>query len=40
MVNTAKDVLTYGRDGGKIMAKNGWLEEPPSMQDIGNNLIK
>ena len=30
MVNTAKDVLTYGRDGGKIMAKNGWLEEPPS----------
>ena len=33
MANTAKDVLTYGRDGGKIMAKNGWLEEPPSMQD-------
>ena len=39
MVNTAKDVLTYGRDGGKIMAKNGWLEEPPSMQDR-NNLSK
>lgn len=39
MVNTAKDVLTYGRDAGKIMAKNGWLEEPPSMQDR-NNLTK
>ena len=39
MVNTAKDVLTYGRDGGKIMAKNGWLEEPPSMQDR-NDLTK
>ena len=39
MANTAKDVLTYGRDGGKIMAKNGWLEEPPSMQDR-NDLTK
>ena len=39
MGNTAKDVLTYGRDGGKIMAKNGWLEEPPSMQDR-NDLTK
>jgi hypothetical protein len=39
MVNTAKDALTYGRDGGKIMAKNGWLEEPPSMQDR-NDLTK
>lgn len=33
MVNTAKDVLTFERDGGKIMAKSGWLEEPPQMQD-------
>ncbi|MCQ6276404.1 DUF3231 family protein [Bacillus sp. V3B] len=39
MVNTAKDVLTYGRDGGKIMAKNGWLEEPPQMEDR-NSLTK
>ncbi|MBZ5753459.1 DUF3231 family protein [Metabacillus rhizolycopersici] len=39
MVGTAKDVLTYGRDGGKIMAKNGWLEEPPQMQDR-NDLTK
>lgn len=33
MVNEAKDILTYGREGGKLMAKNGWLEEPPQMQD-------
>jgi hypothetical protein len=39
MASEAKDILTYGRDGGRIMAKNGWLEEPPSMQDR-NNLTK
>src|SRR6478735_3690144 len=39
LVSTAKDILTYGQDGGKIMTKNGWLEEPPSMEDR-NDLIK
>jgi hypothetical protein len=39
MVSEAKDILTFGRDGGRIMAKNGWLEEPPSMQDR-NDLTK
>ena len=39
MVSEAKDILTYGQDGGKIMAKNGWLEEPPQMQDR-NELTK
>jgi hypothetical protein len=39
MVSTAKDILTYGHDGGKIMAKNDWLEEPPQMQDR-NDLTK
>jgi hypothetical protein len=39
IVSEAKDILTYGQDGGKIMAKNGWLEEPPSMQDR-NDLTK
>ncbi len=39
LVSTAKDILTYGQDGGKIMAKNGWVEEPPSMEDR-NDLIK
>jgi hypothetical protein len=39
MVSEAKDILTYGQDGGKIMAKNGWLEEPPQMQDR-NDLTK
>ena len=39
MVSAAKDILTYGQDGGKLMAKNGWLEEPPQMQDR-NDLTK
>lgn len=39
MANTAKDVLSYGKDGGKIIAINGWLEEPPQMQDR-NDLTK
>ncbi|MBB6447810.1 DUF3231 family protein [Bacillus benzoevorans] len=39
MVNEAKDILTYGSEGGKLMAKNGWLEEPPQMQDR-NQLTK
>jgi hypothetical protein len=33
MVSEAKDILTYGQEGGKLMAKKGWLEEPPQMQD-------
>ncbi len=39
LIGTAKDILTYGQEGGKIMAKNGWLEQPPSMEDR-NKLIK
>ncbi|MGM0845574.1 MAG: DUF3231 family protein [Bacillota bacterium] len=39
LVDKAKDILTYGQDGGKIMAKNGWLEQPPSMEDR-NKLMK
>ncbi|WP_394234467.1 DUF3231 family protein [Niallia oryzisoli] len=39
MINEAKDILTYGQEGGKLMAKNGWLEEPPQMQDR-NDLTK
>ncbi|RIW34708.1 DUF3231 family protein [Bacillus salacetis] len=39
LVEKAKDILTYGQDGGKIMAKNGWLEQPPGMEDR-NKLIK
>lgn len=36
---TAKDILAYGHEGGKIMAKNGWMEQPPSMEDR-NKLFK
>jgi hypothetical protein len=39
MVSEAKDILTYGQEGGKLMAKNGWLEEPPQTQDR-NQLTK
>ncbi|WP_409254214.1 DUF3231 family protein [Bacillus sp. SCS-153A] len=39
LVDKAKDILTFGQDGGKILAKNGWLEQPPSMEDR-NKLIK
>jgi hypothetical protein len=39
MVSEAKDILTYGQEGGKLMAKNGWLEEPPQMMDR-NQLTK
>jgi hypothetical protein len=31
-----KDILTYGQNGGKIMAKNGRLEQSPSMGKIKN----
>jgi hypothetical protein len=39
LADKAKDIMTYGQDGGKIMAKNGWLEQPPSMEDR-NKLTK
>jgi hypothetical protein len=27
MLSITKDVFDYGQKGGKIMGKNGWLEE-------------
>ncbi|KSU88356.1 hypothetical protein AS180_07925 [Priestia veravalensis] len=33
LIDTAKDILTYGQEGRKIMARNGWMEEPPQMED-------
>ena len=32
----AKDIYTFAQDGGKIMIKNGWMEEPPQMEDRKN----
>ena len=29
----AKDIYLYAEEGIKIMIKNGWLEEPPQMED-------
>ncbi|MDR7002215.1 DUF3231 family protein [Neobacillus niacini] len=33
MALLAKDIFTFAQDGGKIMIKNGWMEEPPQMED-------
>lgn len=35
----AKDTLDFAREGGKLMIKHKWLEEPPQMVDR-NQLIK
>jgi hypothetical protein len=32
----AKDIYFYADEGVKIMIKNGWLEEPPQMEDRPN----
>jgi hypothetical protein len=28
-----KDIFEYAHKGGKIMIKNGWMEEPPQMEE-------
>ncbi|GIO24021.1 DUF3231 family protein [Oceanobacillus sp. J11TS1] len=33
MLNASKDILNFANDGGDIMIKNGWTEEPPQMED-------
>ncbi|WP_139377154.1 DUF3231 family protein [Halobacillus hunanensis] len=33
MVTTAKDIFEFANEGGDLMAKHGWLEEPPQMED-------
>jgi hypothetical protein len=33
MTLLAKDIFTFAQDGGKIMIKNGWMEEPPQIED-------
>jgi hypothetical protein len=35
----AKNIFTFAQDGGKIMIKNGWMEEPPQIEDR-NRLTK
>lgn len=36
----AKDVYFYANEGIKIMIKNGWMEEPPQMEDRSNIIKK
>ncbi|MCM3770583.1 MULTISPECIES: DUF3231 family protein [Priestia] len=33
MLQLAKDIYSLAKEGGKIMIKNGWLEEPPQIED-------
>ncbi|OIJ19449.1 hypothetical protein BKP45_13475 [Anaerobacillus alkalidiazotrophicus] len=33
MTLLAKDIFAFAHEGGKIMIKNGWMEEPPQMED-------
>ena len=39
MAFLAKDISTFASDGGRIMIKNGWIEEPPQIEDR-NELTK
>jgi hypothetical protein len=39
MALLTKDIFTFAQDGGKIMIKNGWMEEPPQIEDR-NQLTK
>ncbi|WP_066255974.1 DUF3231 family protein [Neobacillus drentensis] len=39
MAFNAKNIFTFAQDGGKIMIKNGWMEEPPQIEDR-NQLTK
>src|SRR5699024_11313710 len=36
MMTFAKDIYEYGNEGAKLMIKNGWMEEPPQMEERGN----
>ncbi|OIK05453.1 hypothetical protein BIV60_27680 [Bacillus sp. MUM 116] len=33
MALLSKDIFTFAQDGGKILIKNGWMEEPPQIED-------
>ncbi|MED4224586.1 DUF3231 family protein [Neobacillus cucumis] len=33
MARLAADIFTFAQDGGKLMIKNGWMEEPPQIED-------
>jgi nitrogen fixation protein len=34
-----KDIFEYAHEGGTIMIRNGWMEEPPQMEQR-KQLIK
>src|SRR5699024_7631716 len=36
MMTFAKDIYEYENEGAKLIIKNGWMEEPPQMEERGN----
>lgn len=39
MVKLTLDIYSFAKDGGKLMIENGWMEEPPQIEDR-NQLTK
>lgn len=39
MALLGQDIYNFSKEGGKLMATHGWMEEPPQMEDR-NNLIQ
>lgn len=39
MILLSKDILDFAKQGGKLMLKNGWMEEPPMIENR-NDLTK
>ncbi|WP_374989518.1 DUF3231 family protein (plasmid) [Priestia megaterium] len=39
MLQIGKDIYSFAKEGGEIMIKNGWMEEPPQIEDR-NQLTK
>src|SRR5699024_12399230 len=36
MMTLAKDIYEYANEGANLMIKNGWMEEPPQMEERGD----
>ncbi|WP_417900255.1 hypothetical protein ABN702_08405 [Bacillus haimaensis] len=40
MTLIAKDIFDYAKDGGKLMIKNGWMEEPLPTIGIEKDVLR
>ncbi|WP_258309419.1 DUF3231 family protein [Cytobacillus oceanisediminis] len=34
----SKDIFEYAHRGAQIMIQNGWMEEPPQMEERGTQI--